>query len=206
MVGRIVVFVSIFIAILLYYAWQFVHFLLKLKEEIFFPVTAEDMASIRKYPQKPNKEPTYTGQKNGIIIYSLMFLYVFLMFSFIMFFHHEPFITIYLLEMLPFIFSRDIFRLFAVVDDGILCGTRFLSWKNIKSYKLVKIDVNHKFYGHNKEVNDQYELKIKTKFFSHYCIITSQETLGRLRALFHDKGIEQEDANSGNSVGKHYSH
>lgn len=206
---HIVVFVFILIAILLFYAWRFVHLLLKLKGEVIFPVTAEDMASIRKYPQKLNKEPTYTSQKNGIIIYCLLFLYVFLMFSFIMFFHPEPFITTYLLAMLPFLYSRNILRLFAVVDDGILCGARFITWKDIKSYKLLKIDVNHKFYGHDKEVNDQYELKIKTKFISHSCIITSQETLDRLRALFHDKGIEQEVtevANGENSVEKNYSH
>lgn len=202
-------FVAILIAILVYYAWQLLRVLLGLKEEIIFPVTAEDMASIRKYPQKPNKEPTYQGQKNGIIMYSFMFLYVFLMFFFITFFYPEPFIATYLLVMLPFLFSRDILRLFAVVNNGILCGARFISWKNIKSYKLVKIDVNHKFYGHDKEVNDQYELRIKTKSFSHYCIITSQATQDRLLALFHNKGIEQEGAevtNYADSVEKNYSH
>lgn len=106
-------------------------------------------------------------------------------------------------------FFLCIFLKFAVVNDGILCGARFISWKNIKSYKLVKIDVNHKFYGYDKEVNDQYELRIKTKSFSHYCIITSQATQDRLLALFHNKGIEQEGAevtNYTDSVEKNYSH
>lgn len=106
-------------------------------------------------------------------------------------------------------FFLCIFLKFAVVNDGILCGARFISWKNIKSYKLVKIDVNHKSYGYDKEVNDQYELRIKTKSFSHYCIITSQATQDRLLALFHNKGIEHEDAevtNYTDSVEKNYSH
>ncbi|MCG5102004.1 hypothetical protein [Oceanobacillus alkalisoli] len=85
-----------------------------------------------------------------------------------------------------------------------------LNYNKIKyPFYLEGGEAYRKFYGHDKEVNDQYELKIKTKFISHSCIITSQETLDRLRALFYDKGIEQEVmevANGENSVEKNYSH
>ena len=83
--------------------------------------------------------------------------------------------------------------MFAVVDDGLLSGSRLIVWKKIKSFQFIPIDINHKYYGYSKEVNEGYELKIEGKIFSESCIVTSPEMKEKLTRILseHAKVIEE---------------
>jgi hypothetical protein len=83
--------------------------------------------------------------------------------------------------------------MFAVVDGGLLSGSRLIVWKKIKSFQFIPIDINHKYYGYSKEVNGGYELKVKGKIFSESCIVTSPEMKEKLTRILseHAKVIEE---------------
>lgn len=145
-----------------------------MKQKVIIPANNEEMAAIRKYPQKPIEPPKYSKQKTGIILYSLMLLFVFIMFVASAFFKEINW-SAYLLLFLPLSYSKDLFHLFAIQEDGILSGSRYIPWKRIRSFQFIPIDVNHNYYGYAKEVNNGYELKMKGRFFSVSCIVTSDE-------------------------------
>ena len=176
------IFVWVFIAIVFYYAYQFIQVLIKMKQDIVLPVTAEELSSIWKEPQKTVKPPTYSSQKAGIIFYVLVLIFIIGMF--ILNWQFRQVVSmIYFLVMIPVFHLSNVLNLFAVTKDGILCGARFASWENIKSYEFVRIDVNHNYYGFSREVNDQYELRIKTRFSTLSCIITKDEMKEKLSDL-----------------------
>src|SRR5690606_26250731 len=115
-------------------------------------------------PQKTIDFPTYSKQKVGIILYFLMLLYLIVMFILgtVSRTIDWPF---FFLLLLPLSYSHNFLNLFAIMDDGLISGSRFIAWKRIKSYHFVPIDANHKYYGFSKEVNSGYELEIKGKLF-----------------------------------------
>ncbi len=147
------------------------------------PVTAEELASIRKEPKKTVKPPTYSSQKSGIISYILVLIFIIGMFILNWIFLDDVVFMFYFLVMIPVFHMSNFLNLFAVTKDGILCGARFAPWKNIKSFEFVRIDMNHNYYGFSSEVNDQYELKIKTKFSTLSCIVTTEEMKEKLGDL-----------------------
>jgi hypothetical protein len=175
--------VWIFIAILFYYAYRFIQVLIKMNQDIVLPVTVEELASIRKEPQKTVKPPTYTSQKAGIIFYVLVLIFIIGMFILNWKFRHDVVSMLYFLIMIPVIHMSYFLNLFAVTNDGVLCGARFASWKNIKSFEFVRIDVNHNYYGFSREINNQYELRIKTRFNTLSCIVTTKEMKEKLGDL-----------------------
>lgn len=89
--------------------------------------------------------------------------------------------------LLPLTYSDDILNLFAIVDDGILSGNRFISWNKIKDVQFIPIDMNHRFYGFNKEVNNGYELKVKGRFRSTSCVVMSDEMKDKLTEIISEK-------------------
>ena len=153
-----------------------------MKRNVILPTMNEEIAAIRKHPQKTVDYPSFSKQKVGIIAYSCMILFVMVMF-FAGAFLNEFNWSFYLLLFLPFSYSHDLFNIFAVEEDGLLSGSRFIPWKNVKSFHFVPIDVNHKYYGYSKEVNNGYELKIKAKFFPISCIVTSNEMKEKLSRI-----------------------
>ena len=155
------------------------------------PITSEESAVIRKIPEKPVDLPTYSKQKVGIIIYSFMLLFVCIIFIVGAVVLKEYNWSFYLL--LLFSHSQNVFNMFAVVDDGLLSGSRLIVWKKIKSFQFILIDINHKYYGYSKEVNEGYELKIEGKIFSESCIVTSPEMKEKLTRILseHAKVIEE---------------
>ncbi|MFD1851520.1 hypothetical protein [Oceanobacillus bengalensis] len=87
---------------------------------------------------------------------------------------------LFLLITIPMFHLSNLLNIFAVVEGGIIFGARFVPWRKIKSFEFVRIDVKHNYYGFTSEVNDQYELKVKTSFRTLSSIITSEEIKGRI--------------------------
>lgn len=179
----------IFAAIIFVYSYRFIITLIKMKQEIVFPASIEEFNTIRKHPEKPVYPPTYSKQKTGIMIYALTLIYLTAMLIASYFF--DFFWSIYLLLILPIFHLSDLFNMFVFVQDGVLCGARFVPWRKIKSFEFVRIDVNHRYYGFSKDVNDQYELKIKTRFAILSCVVTSNEMKERLRYLLEEQRINE---------------
>ncbi|WP_382390880.1 hypothetical protein [Lentibacillus juripiscarius] len=157
----------------------------KTKKDVILPTTQEEIAAIRTYQQRTVKFPTYSEQKAGIIMYSLTLLFMFVMF-FIGTCLKEFELSFYPLIFLPLLHTYNFLDLFAVLDDGILCGTRFIAWGKIKSFEFVRIDMNHKYYGFSKEVNDKYELRVKAKFHYISCIVTTDEIKEKLNSVLNE--------------------
>lgn len=182
--------IPVFMLFICYYVYWFVRILQKMKEEKLFPVSDEERLAIRKYPQKAVDIPVYSSQKTGIIAYSFLIIF-FISVLILLVSNEEIDFSIFLLLLIPSLHVNDLFNMFAIVDDGVLDGRRFIPWKRIKSFQFVPIDLNHKYYGYEKEVNDSYELVLKTNFFSASCIVTSVEIKEKLGKLLLEHGIKE---------------
>lgn len=172
----------IFFSILGYLFYRYIQVLIKLKQKIIFPISMEEVASTRKHPEKIVDAPTYSKQKSGIIIYSIMFIFVVIVYFLGTFFNISN-LSYYLLLLLLFSYSYDTLNLFAVTEEGILSGVRFVAWDKIRSFHFIPIDMNHKYYGFSKEANSGYELRMKTKGLSISCIVTTEAMKEKLDQL-----------------------
>ena len=183
----------LFFIVIAYLGYKFIQVLIKMKQKVILPTTNEERAAIRKIPGKIIDFPTYSKQKVAIIIYSFMLLFVIAIFVFGILSHNFGW-SFYLLFFLPLSYSYNLLNLFAIVEGGLLSGSRFIPWNKIKSFHFVPIDINHKYYGYTKEVNGGYELKVKAKLFSTSCIITSAEMKEKLSNVLteHAKVNEEE--------------
>ncbi len=165
--------------------YSFIQVLIKMKQAVLLPMNIAELGVIRKYPQKVVDPPVYSKQKVGIILYSFMLLFIIVMFI-AGYKSGEMDWTFYLLFLLPLSYSHDLLNLFAFVEDGILCGSRFIPWNKIRSYQIVPININHKYYGYSIEVNEGYEVIIKTKVRSFSCIVTSDQVKEKMVKLLND--------------------
>ena len=183
---------TLFFIVIGYFSYKFIQVLIKMKQKAILPATNEERAAIRKIPGKEIDFPTYSKQKVAIIIYSFMLLFVIAVFLFGILSHN----SFYLLFFFPLSYSYNLLNLFAIVKGGLLSGSRFIAWHQIKSFHFIPIDINHKYYGYTKEVNEGYELKVKAKFFSTSCIVTSDEMKEKLCNVLteHVKVNEEESA------------
>ncbi|KAB2331972.1 hypothetical protein [Bacillus mesophilum] len=168
---------KIFMTVLFFFiigfsAFKLLQLLFKMNKKPLVPLNNEDLQHIRKHPQSPVKFPTFSQHKTGLITYSLLLIYLSVMVLMGVFYWQLQW-AMYLCIFLPLIHTTNLLNLFAVLNDGLLCGTRFIPWKNIKSFRFVEINQNHRFYGFGKEVNSGYELKIQTNFLPVSCIVTS---------------------------------
>ncbi|MFD2043105.1 hypothetical protein ACFSTA_02150 [Ornithinibacillus salinisoli] len=174
----------VFFLIIAYHLVNFIQLLIKMKEKIIFPANDTQADAIRKHPDKILDPPTYKRQRVGIIVYAFMLLFligVFFVGAYVQDFDNW---AIFLFMLLPFSTSHDLLNMFAVVDDGLLVGSRFIPWNKIKSIQFKRINVNHKFYGFSKEVNDSgYEMLIKAGFFPISCIVISNEMKGKITKI-----------------------
>jgi len=153
-----------------------------MNQNVIVPIKSEEIAFIRKNPQKTVDLPIYSKQKLGIVMYGAMLLFVIIMFIVSAFINDLDW-QFYLLLFLPLTYSHDLFNLFALSKDGVLSGGRFVPWKRVRSYQFIPIDVNHKLYGYAKEVNSGYELIIKTKGLSVRSIVTTNEMKEKLTQI-----------------------
>ncbi|MEH7179505.1 hypothetical protein [Neobacillus vireti] len=172
----------LFFIVIGYHCYKFIFILIKMNRNVVVPVTSEEIAFIRLRPQKTVDFPIYSNQKVGIVVYSAMLLFVIVMFIFGIFTNIFDW-QFYLLLFLPLSYSHDLFNIFAVSEEGVFSGSRFVSWRRVKSFLFIPIDVNHKLYGYAAEVNNGYELIIKTKGFSIRCIVTSNEMKEKLTKI-----------------------
>ncbi|MDY0394548.1 hypothetical protein RWE15_08975 [Virgibacillus halophilus] len=169
-----------------YLAYEFIRVLVKMTEKVILPISEEEKDTIRTQPQRKLDSPTYTGQKSGIILYTVIFLFTLLMFvasSVFKLFDQN----MYLLLLVPLLGSFNWLNMFAIVEDGVLCKSRFIPWERIKSFRFERIDINHRYYGHSKEVNDTYELKMETRTFTASCVVTSEEMKHELNSMLKDR-------------------
>jgi len=181
---KIVMDVVFFIVIILY-TYRFITVLIKMKKEKVFPVDKVDIDSIKKYPDKKLFPPTYSGQKPAILIHSILLIFVTVMFILGAFYSMFNW-TLYFLIFLPIANSYQLFNLFAVLEDGILSGSQFIRWNRIKSCQFIPINIEHRFYGYSKTVNDGYELKIKMGFMTTSSFVTSLETKEKLQQILNN--------------------
>jgi hypothetical protein len=172
-----------FILALGYNLYKFVQLLLKMKKDILLPATLEESQSLRKIPEKVVVLPTYSNHKSGIIVYFLLLLFIVVMY--ILGIITDGIIWSYdLVLIFSLTHTYHLLNMVAIVDEGLLYGSRFIPWKEIKSFEFVPIDLNHKFYGYSKEINNNgYELIIKKRFFSVSCILTSEEMKGKMTEI-----------------------
>src|SRR5690625_2624261 len=186
---------TLFFIVIGYFSYKFIQVLIKMKQKAILPATNEERAAIRKIPGKEIDFPTYSKQKVEIIIYSFMLLFVIVVFLLGILSGYFGW-SFYLLFFLLLSYSYNLLNLFAIVDGGLLSGSRFIAWHQIKSFHFIPIDINHKYYGYTKEVNEGYELKMKAKFLSTSCIITSAEMKEKLSNVLteHVKVNEEESA------------
>lgn len=182
-----------------YFSYKFIQVLIKMKQKVILLITHEEIAVIRKHPDKLVDFPTYSKQKVGIIIYSTMLLFVIVMFLLGAFFQLFGW-SLYLLLFLPIANSYNLLNLFAVVEDGLLSGNRFIPWKKIKSFHFVPIDINHKYYGFSKEANNGYELRIQTRGLPISCVVTSIEMKKKLTSFLSKHVMVKEGRNKVNHV------
>ncbi|MBN6888698.1 hypothetical protein ACUXCC_003660 [Cytobacillus horneckiae] len=174
---------SLFFIIIGFYTYQFILVLLKMKQNITFPMENEELEDIRIYPQKSVNFPSYQEQKWSIISYGMILLFVVSMYvvGVVTGLFNWSF---YLLLFLPLSYSYSLLNMFFIVEDGIVGGSRFLPWRKIKSFDFVPIDINHRYYGHSKEVNGGYELKLKSGLHSISLIVTSSSLKEKISVIF----------------------
>jgi hypothetical protein len=155
-----------------YNCYRFLQLLLKMNQKALLPVSKEESIDLRKFPQKTVEPPTYANQKWGILLYTMLLSFMLVMFLLGLFRQFNW--SYYLILLIPLFQSHNLFHLFAVLEEGILTGNRYIPWSRIRSYRFEPIDQNHRYYGYGKEVNSGYELILKGKFFSSSVIVTSE--------------------------------
>ncbi|HWI47044.1 MAG TPA: hypothetical protein VNU45_02325 [Rummeliibacillus sp.] len=180
----------VFLIVIGYFCYKFIRLLVKLKKDKIFPITNEELIAIRTYPQKVVRLPTISKQKTEIFLYSFLLLFIIGMYIIGVFFKGLD-TSFYLLMFLPLSYSHNLLNLFAIINDGVLSGNRFVPWKKIKSFQFVLINLNHRYYGYSKEVNDGYELIMKEKFSTIRCIVTTNEAKEKLTKILCDYGLEE---------------
>lgn len=172
----------VFVIAVGFYGYQYILSLLKMKQRIIFPAVNEEMAAVRKYPQKPLDFPSNPKHKTSIIVYSFVLIIIIAVFIFGKITESVDW-TLYPLLLLPLINGDNLQNIFIIQDEGILDGGRFIRWTKVKTYQFTPIDLNHKFFGYSPEVNNGFELMIKTKGFPISCIVTTNEMKEKLDSL-----------------------
>jgi hypothetical protein len=172
----------VFVIFIGYYCFRFASVLLKLRGNIVLPSTEEEMAVIRKFPMRAVSLPIFPKQKWGFILYILMLVYLIVMFSLGAM---SPNISwsYYLLLLIPLLHSHNLLNVFAIVEDGVISGDRYVPWKRITSFHFVPIDESHRFYGYSDEVNKGYELKLRGRMIPVSCFVTSNEMKEKMTVL-----------------------
>ena len=164
------------------YVYLYLRQIIKMNQTATFPVTKEDVTAIRRQPKAPIALPRIAHQKlgfyiNGIVILILLFLLIAKMLGY---FSEWTYFSI----LFPMLINyNQTWNVFAIMDNGVLCGGRFIPWKRIQFYEFKPIDNDHRYYGYVPEVNGGYELEIKTKFTSVNCIVTSEAAKDKLSGI-----------------------
>lgn len=172
----------IFLFIVIYFSYHYIILLTNMKKTALIPSDKKDLSAVRKFPQKTSDSPVISKNKLGLTMYAVMLAFLIAMFIVGKYTMNFSWTYLYLL-FIPLINAKDLLNVFAVYEDGFISGSRFVPWKNLKSFQFKKIDLNHKYYGFSPEVNEGYELILKTKMVSHSLVVTEEEMKERLTVL-----------------------
>ncbi|MDF2040210.1 hypothetical protein P2R12_25060 [Cytobacillus oceanisediminis] len=180
------IFEVLFLLIVIYYCYHYIILITKMKKKTaLIPFDKTDLKTVRKFPQKSADAPVISKNKLGLTMYAVML--VFLIAMFIIGKYNMKFSWTYLyLLFIPLINAKDLLNVFAVYDDGFISGNKFVPWKKLQSIHFKKIDLNHKYYGFSQEVNEGYEIILKTKMASHSIVVTEEEMKERLASIFEE--------------------
>jgi hypothetical protein len=183
--------IVLFLILIAYQMMRYIQVLVKMRKKAIFPVEEKDIMGIRKHPVRPVVRPTYKEQKNGIIIYGVLLLFMLAFFIYTVSLENWPLL---LTPTISLLYLHNLFNMFSIVKDGLLVGGRFVHWNDIKSFQFKPIDIDHRFYGHTKEVNETgYELVFNRRLFSSYCIVISEETKEKITEILSEYGKVAEE-------------
>ena len=155
----------LFVIFVLYIVYRFGLLLFKMKQPMIYPESDKEMAFIHIYPQKTIQLSRPSFQKGGLILYGCMIIYFVVVLLLWIYFESISW-PLLLLAIVPYLQIQHVFNMFAILQDGVLFGGRFIRWKYIQSYEWIEINTNHLIYSFGEELNNGYELKIKTKLLS----------------------------------------
>lgn len=173
------IFEVLFLVCIIYFSYHYIILITKMKKTPLIPLDKNDLRAVRKFPQKTADSPVISKNKLGLIMYAVMLVFLIAMFIFGKYNMKFSWTYLYLM-FIPLINAKDLLNVFAVYDDGFISGSRFVPWKNLKSFQFKKIDLNHKFYGYSSEINEGYELILKTNMSSHSLVVTEEEMKEKL--------------------------
>lgn len=152
-----------------------------MKQATVFPISEEDIKAIRRQPNRALDLPVLSHQKRGVRGLGLLLL-LFLFLGVVDAYYGAAEWYHYALLLPASLGSNQAWNLFAIVEDGVLCGGRFVPWKRIQSYRFEELHMNHPAY-YSPEVGCAYELKIKTKLSAVTCIVTSEAAKEKVAGL-----------------------
>lgn len=179
------IFEALFLLIVIYYSYYYIILITKMKKTALIPFGKNDLKTVRKFPQKSADAPVISKNKLGLTMYAAMLVFLIAMFIFGKYNMKFSWTYLYLL-FIPLINARDLLNVFAVYDDGFISGSKFVPWKKLQSFHFKKIDLNHKYFGYSQDVNEGYELILKTKMASHSFVVTEEEMKERLASIFEE--------------------
>ncbi|WLR51293.1 hypothetical protein LC040_19485 [Bacillus tianshenii] len=190
-----VVFGICFLALVGSLIYQFLTVIQKLKnqKELAFPIIEHDAEHLLSPNHAKVAPPNLKAQKGNIIIWGLIILILTVVAFFIMI-SEKVDIFAFLLLLVPLANTPRLISLFAISDEGVICGERFLKWNRVKSFQFIPITPNHKYYGYSRQTNEGYELKLSARvFFPISYIVTSEETKERLSDVLHSFNVIEKD-------------
>ncbi|MCG3087674.1 hypothetical protein [Sporosarcina cyprini] len=172
----------VFMMFFIPYVYLYLRQIIKMNQTAVFPVTEEDVKAIRRQPKAPIGLMGISHQKIGLYLNGSLIALAFLLeiSKKLGYFIDWTSLSFILPGLINY---NQTWNVFAIMDDGVLCGGRFVPWKRMQSYEFEPINKDHRYYGYVSEVNSGYELEIKTKLTYVNCIVTSEEAKEKLSAL-----------------------
>lgn len=143
-----------------------------------FPIAEEDLKAIRKWPYEALRLPTISDQKRVLYLMAIMILGV-LVLCVIKWQDDTDTTPLFIIPLQIILIFNRVWNQFAISEDGVLCVGRFVPWKRIRTYQFEELHTNHPAY-YSPEIDCAYELKIKTRFSSVNCFVTSEAVKEKL--------------------------
>ncbi|MCM3707492.1 MULTISPECIES: hypothetical protein [Cytobacillus] len=176
----------IFLLFVIYFSYHYIILITKMKKTALIPSDKNDLSAVRKFPQKTLDSPVISKNKLGLTMYAVMLAFLIAMFIIGKYTVNFSWTYLYLL-FIPLINAKDLLNVFAVYETGFICGSRFVPWENLESFRFKKIDLDHKYYGYSPEVNEGYELILRTKMSSHTLVVTEEEMKEKLARILKEQ-------------------
>ncbi|OEH92556.1 hypothetical protein [Bacillus solimangrovi] len=166
--------------------------LLNKNEAVLFPKQDKEFETILSYNQAVVTQPKFEKQKLNLVIMGVIIIIVIIISVFILTGYSFNFYSIILLLLVPFLYMERFMNLFAFTKEGLWSGDRLIRWEKIIEFQLIRINMNHKYYGYSKNINDKYELKIKIgKLRKLSYIITSDETKDHITEILKNNAVAE---------------